>query len=262
MRKHQFEQAMIKYPTSLTNSQWQCIKKILNDKRKRKVRLRAVWDAILYQLKTGCQWRMLPREFGAWGTVYYYFRKWVYSGAWHRVQAKLHEQVREKYSREASPSLGIIDSQSVKNSEWGIPDKGYDGNKKVKGRKRHIVVDTLGILMCIVVTAANVHDSVAAEQVIKRMMNKFPRLKKMLADGGYTGERLKQLAKDELGIEFEVVTRSDEAGFKVIPKRWIVERSISWLMWSRRLSKDYEANMESSEAWVLVASIAMMVRNF
>ncbi|RPH31666.1 MAG: IS5 family transposase [Bacteroidales bacterium] len=253
---------MINYLTSLTNSQWQCIKKILNDKRKRKVCLRKVWDAILYQLKTGCQWRMLPKEFGSWSTVYYYFRKWLISGAWHRVQAKLHELVREKHSRKASPSLGIIDSQSVKNSERGVPDKGYDGNKKVKGRKRHIVVDTLGILMCIVVTAANVHDSVAAEQVFKRLVGKYPRLKKILADGGYAGERLGKLAQTELGVELEVVTRSDEAAFKVIPKRWIVERSISWLMWSRRLCKDYEMNTESSEAWIIVASIAMMVKNF
>ncbi|BDX37480.1 IS5 family transposase [Tenuifilaceae bacterium CYCD] len=252
---------MIKYPTSLTNSQWQCIKKILNDNRKRKVNLRKVWDAVLYQLKTGCQWRMLPKEFGAWSTVYYYFRKWLISGTWQRVQARLHMLVREMHSRKPSPSLGIIDSQSVKNSERGVPDKGYDGNKKIKGRKRHIVMDTMGILMCIVVTAANVHDSVAAEQALKRLAGKYPRLKRILADGGYSGERLAKLAHSELGIEFEVVTRSDEAKFKVIPKRWIVERSISWLMWSRRLCKDYEMNTESSEAWVLVASIAMMIKN-
>lgn len=251
---------MRNYPTSLTNSQWQCIKKILNDKRKRKVNLRKVWDAVLYQLKTGCQWRMLPREFGSWSTVYYYFRKWLINGVWQRVQARLHELVRETHFPEASPSLGIIDSQSVKNSERGVPGKGYDGNKKVKGRKRHIVVDTLGILMCIVVTAANVHDSVAAEQVFKRLAGRYPRLKRILADGGYTGERLAKLARAELGITLEVVTRSDEANFRVIPKRWIVERSISWLMWSRRLCKDYEMNVESSEAWVLVASIAMMVK--
>lgn len=251
---------MTTYPTSLTNSQWQCIKKFLNDNRKRRVRLRRVWDAILYQLKSGCQWRMLPKEFGAWSTVYYYFRKWLISGVLHRVQAQLHGLVREKLSRKESPSLGIIDSQSVKNSERGVADKGFDGNKRVQGRKRHIVVDTLGMLMCVVVTAANVHDSVAAERVIKRMAGAFPRLKKLLADGGYAGERLVALAESELNADFEVVTRSDEAGFKVIPKRWIVERSISWFMWSRRLCKDYEANVESSEGWILVASIAMMIK--
>jgi len=251
---------MLNYPTSLTNSQWQCIKKILNDNRRRRIRLRMIWDAILYQLKTGCQWRMLPKEFGSWSTVYYYFRKWLIGGVLHRVQAQLHGLVREKFSREESPSLGIIDSQSVKNSERGVIDKGFDGNKRIRGRKRHIVVDTLGMLMCVVVTAANLHDSVAAEQVIKRMSGAFPRLKKLLADGGYAGERLVALARKELNAQFEVVTRSDEAGFKVIPKRWIVERSISWFMWNRRLCKDYEANLESSEGWILVASIAMMIR--
>jgi len=172
-----------------------------------------------------------------------------------RVQAKLHEFVRERHSRKASPSLGIIDSLSVKNSERGVPDKGYDGNKKNKGCK-------LGILLSIVVTAANVHDSMAAEQVFKRMAGRYPRLNRILLDLGYTGKRLAKLVHAELGVEFDVVTRSDEAAFKVIPKRWIVERSISWLMWSRRLCKDYEMNTESSEAWVLVASIAMMVKKF
>lgn len=190
----------------------------------------------------------------------YYFRKWLIGGVLHRVQAQLHRLVREKLSREESPSLGIIDSQSVKNSEWGVVNKGFDGNKRIRGRKRHIVVDTLGMLMCVVVTAANVHDSVAAERVIKRVSGVFPRLKKLLADGGYAGERLVALTKSELNTQFEVVTRGDEAGFKVIPKRWIVERSISWFMWSRRLCKDYEANLESSEGWIIVASIAMMIR--
>ena len=178
------------------------------------------------------------------------------------VQAILRGLVRRNCSCEACPSLGIIDSQSIKNSEWGIPDKGFDGNKRVNGRKRHLVVDVMGLLMCVVVTAANVHDSVAAEQVIERMVGKFPRLKKILADGGYTGERLSVLVKTQLGVELDVVTRSDEAKFKVIPKRWVVERSIAWLSWFRRLSRDFEANMDSSEAWVMLASIAMMMKYF
>ena len=252
---------MIKYPTSLTNSQWQCIKKILNDKRKRKTSLRKVWEAIIYQVRTGCQWRMIPHEFEKWNTVYYYFRKWLVNGTFKRVQAHLMGLVRKKNNKEVSPSLGIIDSQSIKNSEWGIPDKGFDGNKKIKGRKRHIVVDTLGLLMSVVVTEANVHDSVAAERVIKRMEGAFPRLKKILGDGGYAGARLVKLTRKHLKAEFEVVTRSDEAGFKVIPQRWIVERSIAWFSWFRRLSRDYEANMETSEAWVLLASIVMMIKN-
>jgi transposase len=148
----------------------------------------------------------------------------------------------------------------VKNSEWGIPDKGFDGNKKVNGRKRHIVVDAMGLLMSVAVTPGNVHDSIAAEGVIKGMRGVFPRLKTLLGDGGYAGERLVKLTRRHLKADFEVVTRSDEAHFKVIPKRWVVERSIAWFTWFRRLSKDYEANMQSSEAYVMIASIAMMIK--
>lgn len=251
---------MKSYPTNLTDSQWQCIEKILNDKRKRKVSLRVVLDGILYLIRTGCQWRMLPECFGCWATVYYYFRKWMLTGVWRRVQAGLRRMIRVKHHRKACPSLGIIDSQSVKNSEWGIPDKGFDGNKKINGRKRHIVVDTMGLLMSVAVTEANVHDSVAAEGVIKGMKGVFPRLKKILGDGGYAGDRLVKLARKHLKADFEAVTRGDEAGFKVIPKRWVVERSIAWFFWFRRLSKDYEASMQSSETYVLIASIAMMIK--
>ena len=174
--------------------------------------------------------------------------------------AELHEMVREKHSREANPSLGIIDSPSAKNSERGTPDKGFDGNKKVNGRKRHTAVDTMGLLMGVVVTRANVHGGIAAEDVIKGMEGLFPRLRKILADGGYAGERLVKLARKHLKADFEVVTRSDEAKFQVIPTRWIVERSIAWFTWFRRLSKDYEANMRSGEVYVLIASIAMMIK--
>lgn len=251
---------MTTYPTSLTNSQWQCINKILKDKRKRQTSLRRVWDAIHYQARSGCSWRLLPCEFGKWSTVYYYFRKWLNDGTLQRVQARIRELVREQLGRNTCPSMGIIDSQSVKNSEWGIPDKGYDGNKKINGRKRHIVVDTQGLLLCVVVTPANEHDSTAAVRVIKRMKGGFPQLKLLLGDGGYKGSRLRRLAKKHLKAKFEVVTRGEEAGFKVIPQRWVVERSIAWLSWFRRLSRDYEANMETSEAWVLLASIFMMIK--
>lgn len=248
------------YPTNLTDSQYEVIKVILNDKRKRKYELRSILNAILYISKGGIQWRLLPNEFPSWQLIYYYFSKWLKTGLWGKLQNALREKVRTNHNKEACPSLGIIDSQSVKNSERGIPDKGYDGNKKINGRKRHIVVDTLGLLLCVVVTCANVHDSIAAERVFTRMKGKFPRLKKILADGGYSGKRLVKLARSKLKALLEVVTRQEETGFKVIPKRWIVERSIAWFHWHRRLSKDYEANMESSEAWILIASIAMMVK--
>jgi putative transposase len=250
------------YPTDLTDSQSKVIESILNDQRKRKFPLRIILDAIMYINKGGIQWRLLPNEFPSWQLVYYYFRKWTRIGLWEKVQTKLREMLREKHDRKPCPSMGIVDSQSIKNSEWGIPDKGFDGNKKIKGRKRHIVVDTLGLLLCIIVTPANIHDSVAAELVLKKMKGKFPRLKKILADGGYLGERLIQLARSCLRCSFEVVTRKEECGFHVIPKRWIVERSIGWFNWHRRLCRDYEANMDSSEAWVYIASISMMIRKF
>ena len=250
------------YPTDLTDSQYKVIESIINDQRKRKFHLKTILEAILYINKGGIQWRLLPKEFPSWQLTYYYFRKWLLTGLWVKIQTKLRELVRVKQGRKPCPSMGIIDSQSIKNSEWGIPDKGFDGNKKIKGRKRHLVVDTLGLLLCIIVTQANVHDSVAAETVMRKMKGKFPRMKKILADGGYLGERLIRLARSSLHSAFEVVTRKEESGFQVIPKRWIVERSIGWFNWSRRLSKDYEANMASSEAWVYIASISMMIRKF
>jgi len=250
------------YPTDLSDSQYKLIDKIIDDQRKRKYPLKNILNAILYINKGGIQWRLLPREYPSWQLVYYYFRKWVIGGIWEKIQSKLREYLRIKVGKKSSPSLGIIDSQSIKNSEWGLPDKGFDGNKKVNGRKRHIVVDTLGLLLCVIVTPANVHDSVAAEWVLLKMEGKFPRLAKILADGGYKGERLIYLARSCLKSVFEIVTRKDEGEFRVIPKRWIVERSIAWFNWHRRLSKDYEANVESSEAWVQIASIAMMIRKF
>jgi putative transposase len=250
------------YPTNLTDSQYKVMDNILNDKRKRKYPLRNILNALLYVSKGGIQWRLLPKEFPAWQLTYYYFRKWLLNGMWDTIQNALRELLRVKHGKKSCPSLGIIDSQSVKNSEWGLPDKGYDGNKKVNGRKRHIVVDTLGLLLCILVTPANVHDCKAAEEVIMKMQGRFPRLRRILADGGYLGEQLIRLARSCLNATWKVVTRKDESSFKVIPKRWIVERSIAWFNWYRRLSKDYEANMSSSEAWVQIASISMMIRKF
>lgn len=203
---------------------------------------------------------MLPKEFPGWQLVYYYFHKWLKKGVWKKIQEHLRKCMRKNQGREECPSLAIIDSQSVKNSEWGIPDKGFDGNKRIKGRKRHIMVDTLGILLGIIVTEANVHDSVAAKTLLKVMKGKLPRLKKIIADAGYLGDELVRIARRWLQCVFEVVKRSEEKGFKVVPKRWIVERSIAWFNWYRRLSKDFEANMETSETWAYIASIDMLLR--
>lgn len=248
------------YPTDLTDSQYEVIKQFVDDNRKRKYSLKSIISGVLYIGRTGAQWRMLPKEFPGWQLVYYYFHKWVKTGIWKDIQEQLRKLVRQKQGRRECPSMAIIDSQSVKNSEWGIPDKGFDGNKRIKGRKRHIMVDTLGILLGIIVTEANVHDSVAAKALIKSMKGKLPRLKKILADAGYLGNELVRLTRRYLKCMFEVVKRSEERGFKVIPKRWIVERSISWFNWYRRLGKDFEANMDTSENWAYIASIGMLLK--
>lgn len=250
------------YPTNLTDSQYKVIDNILNDKRKLRYPLRNILDALLYISKGGIQWRLLPKEYPVWQLTYYYSKKWLLNVIWDTIQNTICELIRIKKGKKACPTLGIIDSQTVKNSEWGLPEKGYDGNKKINGRKRHMVVDTLGLLLCIIVTPANIHDCKAAEELLMNMQNKFPRLRKILADGSYLGEQLICLARSLLNANWKVVTRKDDSSFKAIPKRWIVERSIAWLNWQRRLSKDYKANMNSSEAWVQIAFISMMIRKF
>ena len=248
------------YPTNLTDSQYESIKEFVDNHRKRKYSLKSIISAVMYICRSGAQWRMLPKDFPGWQLVYYYFHKWMRKGVWKKIQEYLRKQVRKKQGREECPSLAIIDSQSVKNSEWGIPDKGFDGNKRIKGRKRHIMVDTLGILLGIKVTEANVHDSVAGRSLLIIMKGKLPGLKKIIADGGYLGDELVRISRRCLQCVFEVVKRSDEKGFKVVPQRWIVERSIAWFNWYRRLCKDYEANMETSENWAYIASIDMLLR--
>mgnify|MGYP004526569793 FL=1 len=166
-------------------------------------------NAIMYILKTGCQWRILPKDFPPYNTVLYYFNKWEWEGVFEELMDTLHRMVRKLLGREETPSLGIIDSRSVKSSHHVDTDHGIDGNKKIKGRKEHIVVDTLGLPMSVVVHEANIHDSVGADRVIDKMKGSFPRLKKMLADGGYKGQKLADTIRQKLGAEFTVVLRPD-----------------------------------------------------
>ena len=252
---------MSNYSTNLTDKQWQVIEKIINpQERQRKHQLRDIMDAILYINKTGCQWRMLPSHFAPWQTVYYYFRKWKLEGVIEDIMDTLHSLVRKMIGREESPSMGIIDSRSVKTSHHVDSDRGIDGNKKVKGRKEHIVVDTLGLPMGVVVHEANVHDSVGAHTVIDSMRGCFPRLKKILADGGYKGQKLIDAVRKKLGAEFTVVLRPDESSkkFNVLPLRWIVERSFSWLENFRRIAMDYEFYSDTGEAMVQLAFCWLM----
>lgn len=253
------------YPTNLTDNQWQVIEKIINaQERKRKHSLRVIMDAILYIIRTGCQWRMLPKDFAPWQTVYYYFRKWKFEGVIEYIMDTLYALSRKAAGRKDSPSLGIIDSRSVKTSHHADPScKGTDGNKKIKGRKEHIVVDTLGLPMSVAVYEANLHDSKGAPKVIQKLKYKFPRLTKILADGGYQGSH-GDWVTERFGWVVEVVLRPDECPtkFQVLPKRWIVERSFSWLENFRRLTIDYEFLADTAEAMVQLAFSVIMFNKF
>lgn len=255
---------MTQYSTNLTDKQWQAIEKIINtQERKRKHSLRNIMNAILYLLKTACQWRMIPKDFAPWESVYYYFSKWKNEGIIEELLDKLCSKVRIMAGCKESPSLGIIDSRSVKTSHHVDSDRGLDGNKNIKGRKPHIIVDTQGNLMAIAVHEANVHDSKGAPKVIENLSFKFPRLAKILADGGYRGN-LADWLLDKFGWELEVVLRPDEcpSKFKVLPKRWIVERSFAWLENFRRLTIDYEYHADTAEAMVQLAFCKSMLNKF
>ena len=251
------------YPTNLTEKQWQILEKIVDPtNRKRKNPLREIMNAILYLIKTGCQWRMLPKDFPPHDTVYYYFRKWKNEGVFEDIMDTLREKVRLSMGREETPSLGILDSRSVRTSHHVDSDRGIDGNKKIKGRKQQTVVDVLGLPMAISIHEANIHDSVGAESVVKVMAGRFPRLKKILADGGYRGETLSDTVKKTLRCELSIVLRPDESPkkFSVIPKRWIVERSFAWIENFRRVALDYEFFSLSSLAMLQIAFSAIMLK--
>lgn len=248
------------YPTDLTDSQWQYIKDIdgcLNHRRKRKHDLRVIINAIFYVVKTGCQWRMMPGDMPPWQSVYYYFRTWQYDGTLERIHQALHEEVRERAGREASPSLGIIDAQSVNTTMLGGV-RGFDGGKLVKGRKRHIIVDTMGLIMGVFVCAANLVESEITIPLMQRIRGRFARLCKILGNAAYEHGVLARVLERDFGWILEVSKRHVQA-FVVEPKRWIVERTFAWLGGYRRLSKDYERETDVSEAMIRWASVHLML---
>ena len=245
------------YPTDLTDNQWSKIEKLF-DSRKRKHPLKAIVNALFYITKSGIQWRMLPKEYPKWQLVYYYFRKWTSEGLIEEMHDMLRSLCRKQAGRAESPSLGLIDSQSVKTSSM-THDKGYDGGKKVQGRKRHIVTDTMGFILSVVVHSADIQDREGAKSVLQELRFKFSRLKKILADGGYTGE-LGLWVLQMTDWVLEIVAKVAGTGrFNVIPKRWIVERTFGWFNFNRRLAKDYEINTDCSTAFIQLTMCRIML---
>ena len=257
------------YQTDLTDPQWELLQEHLPKPKsgpgkpgRPTIDIRQAINGILYLNKTGCQWRMLPREFGNWNSVYYYFKKWRTDGIWASIMEALNRKERERQGKNPEPSAGCVDSQSIKTVTQGN-DVGYDGGKKIDGRRRHILVDTLGLILVVFVTAANVGERRGLQELLLDYFAEgVRRLRKIWVDGGYSGEPLQKwvkLLKKTWQISLEVVEKEGK-GFNLVKRRWVVERTFAWINNFRRQSKDYEVLTCNSEAMIQISMISILLR--